>query len=478
MKDRISLSNSGSTGWNQRNLVEATGGKWLSPPKSKQWRATGLCIFPPSMQPGQIVAIRPRDGKGLIPPSQISRLPFTPQALIVSEEFNDLHDLNIPTILVKDCRQAVIDMGIYSRNKFKGTVIGVTGSAGKTTTVALLQHLLNPWGKSGKSEFSANLPMGISWNLASISWDTRYAVIEMAIGNMIKNSAIVRPDIAIISNIHEAHIEYHKSTEEIAKKKSGIFSSMTPGSFAIINRDIKEWDILKEAANDRKLKIISFGLHKDAQFRILDYDRKSGETSVNANGSFLSFTMGGAGFHMAMNGIASLAVLDTLDLDLKSAAHLLKLFTPIAGRGVVSTLNINGKYIDIIDDAYNANPASVRAAIQTSEEIYRRKNYNERILILGDMLELGDQSILLHKGLSKDIIRSKPDRVILLGDKIQSIQQELSKNDIVNAQYNDLSALQSDLKQIIDRDQLILIKGSHGTGLHKIVKHLHGLSQN
>nr|WP_051686981.1 UDP-N-acetylmuramoyl-tripeptide--D-alanyl-D-alanine ligase [Microbulbifer sp. HZ11] len=456
--------------WNRHNLTQATSGDWLTPPKDS-WRATGLCIFSPGMRPGNMVVLRPENDKRFIHPTQLRNLRYTPQAIITDNpEFRPTD--STPVLKVSEVRKAILDIGRFSRKQLQGKLIGITGSSGKTTSVAMLQHVLSPWGTIGRTEHNANLPLGISWNLASIPWDAKFTVLEMAIGNMQLNSSIARPDVAMITNIHPAHLEYHHNTEEIARKKSRIFSGMGPGSIAVINRDIAEWPIIEAEAKKFSLRIISFGQHSKSDFRLNQYDSSTGAAIATARGEALSFTTGAPGLHMAMNSLACLACVDALGLDPRIALPLLPLFTPLPGRGSLSKVNIRGKKINLIDEAYNANPASMQAALQLIKHTPLAHDSAKKILVLGDMLELGDNSRHYHESLAPHISETGAQKVFLLGEQMRNLNPKLAEQGIDSSVYADSKALKKALTRSLSEEDLLLFKGSHGSGLHLLVKEL------
>ncbi|WP_458734632.1 UDP-N-acetylmuramoyl-tripeptide--D-alanyl-D-alanine ligase [Zobellella taiwanensis] len=458
--------------WNSERLIEATQGAWLIPPSSSNWSATGLCIHSPTMKPGQIVAVRPDDQSYFITPEAIERLPFSPQALLVSD--NELvGKTNIPLFKVSNTRKAVLDMGTYSRTMMSGKVIGITGSSGKTTTVAMLRHMLRPWGEVGTTEHNANLPVGVAWNLSSIPWGCSHIVIEMAVGNMKKNSELVSPHIAVITNIGEAHLEYHNSTDEIARKKSMIFSCMSSDGFAIINRDIPEWDVIEEIALSYGLKIISFGVHSESDVRMTAYDPTHKMVSVSLkNEKSFRYNLGAPGFHMAMNSLACLAVIEALHLEHYPALAMLPLFSAVPGRGEILRVKFDDASLYVVDDAYNANPSSMVAAINLIKDVDCFDNPRRRILVLGDMLELGENSEHYHRELIPHILNSNAHHLFFVGEQMEKVSALIGDAGISCFYFKSEVDMRQVLFSFLEKNDLVLFKASHGVGLHKIVNEL------
>jgi UDP-N-acetylmuramoyl-tripeptide--D-alanyl-D-alanine ligase len=457
--------------WTSDSLLKATQGHWLKAPLSDSWRATGLCIWAPTMQAGQMVVLRPQNGKSYLSVAALNRLPFFPQAVITSETENPIADKSIPVLHVADAGRAILNMGKFARTQMPGKIIGVTGSAGKTTTVAMLSHILRPWGEVGQTGHNANLPQGIAWNLASIPWSAPHAVIEMAIGQMQKNSELVQPDIAVITNIEAAHLEYHKSLPEIANKKSRIFLGMSEGGCAILNREMNEWAIVYEAARARNLRIISYGRQADSDVCLLNYDPDKRRVYAKVYDQEIHYEIGAPGHHMVMNSLACIASILALNLPLKPALAQFELFAPVSGRGVVHDLRIADKTVSVLDESYNANPASMQAAIHLAGEIQPPKANGRKIFVLGDMLELGVDSGKLHEQLLLPIVAVEPALVILCGNEMKSLFLILKKRIDTLWCENSGSLNAMVLNNIRDGD-LILVKSSAGTGLTKTVSYL------
>jgi UDP-N-acetylmuramyl pentapeptide synthase len=333
----------------------------------------------------------------------------------------------------------------------------------------MLNQALSPYGKVAQTSHNANLPKGTAWNLASVPWDSDYVILEMAIGGMEQNTKMVRPDIAIFTNVAPAHLTFHNSTEEIARKKSRIFSAMEPGSFAIINRDMDEWSVVEKAALENELNIISFGQHPDSDIRLLSLETDTGLISVNIKGKESTFTLASSGIHMAINALSCLAVIEALEIQGTAAQAMMSLFKPIAGRGEEIKVNIHGYSIRVIDDAYNANPISMKASLQA---FAGQKAMGRKVLVLGDMLELAENSDMYHTQLVSEIIQANADTVFITGEHMEKIHPLLKEAGITCHFRKNIAMLQAAVVNYLKKDDLALFKSSNGVGLHKIVKHL------
>ncbi|WMC11230.1 UDP-N-acetylmuramoyl-tripeptide--D-alanyl-D-alanine ligase [Oceanimonas pelagia] len=476
--EEYSLRDETGVNWTAERLIEATQGKWLTKPTVMKWVATGLCISESTMRPGCVVVTKGENDKAFIKHDRVNFLPFIPQALLVSDD-SLLGETKIPLFLVDNIRQAVMDMGAYARSKIKGKVIGVTGSAGKTTTVAMLQQVLKPWGTVASTAHNANLPLGIAWNLASVPWSSDYIVMEMAIGQMQRNASLARPHVAVVTNIQAAHLEYHGTTETVARKKSLIFSAMPFGGVAVINRDMDEWDIVEGAAQHYGISVISFGTHPESNIRLVNFKPENNEVVAECgDGILLSFILGAPGKHMAMNALACLAVIKGLKLDVRPALSMMPLFKAVSGRGEILRLHFNGIPFYLIDDAYNANPSSMKSAIEMANTVSCDPRYGRRIFILGDMLELGVQAQQYHFELAAEIIRSSPDKVYLVGDYMKAVSERLLEEGISCCWFEHAGAVMSSLQQDFQEGDLLLVKSSNGIRLCEVVSALKNFSQS
>jgi len=449
--------------WTAEHVVAATGGDWLSPP-SVDWSAGGLCIWRPSMQPGDMVAVRSENDPRGVPVDAVTRLPYRAAALIVSHP-DELPEVNVPVLVVSDLPQAILQLGEYARNHMTGKVLAVTGSAGKTTTVAMARHALDAYGTVVQTAHNANLPYGVAWNLASMPWGVDNAVVELAIGGMDLNSKIARPDVAIVTNILPAHLKYHRDLKTTAERKSRIFDAMESGAVAVLNKEMNELEVFEKAAEARGLKIVYYGKSDDCDFQLVEYDTDQGIATVRSGSRNLQLHLHAHGEHMALNAIAVVAGVSALGLDPDRAAEALAEFQPLAGRGEEFDVNIEGRKVRVIDDAYNANPGSMKASIS---QLGDRGAGGRRVIAIGEMLELGANSKQYHTELSPVIADANVDRVYAVGEcyaDLWATLPEERKGALVDTPVRLRSVLR---KELADGD-LLLVKGSHGSEIHSVV---------
>ena len=458
---RLEWRDKAETGWNARNLPLATGGAWRVRPPAN-WKATGVFIHPAGFVPGRIAAVRLRDGEKGLNPADLLADPVKPAAVLCSDP--SLIQGDMPKLWVENPQQAVTDMAHYARARFKGAVIGVTGSAGKTTSVSMMAHALRPFGLVGHTSHNANLPLGVAWNMASMRWSDAHFVLEMGVGRMAQSALLARPDIAIFTNILPAHLLYHKTLRHVAVLKSRIFLGMKRGAVAVINRDMDEWETVHAAALRQGLKVSHYGEHGDSDYRLIDYHPETVEVVAEISGRKIQYKLGAAGHHMAMNSLAVIASAQALGHDLAPVLGQIATYQPVKGRGVQSHMTVAGKPILLIDESYNANPGSMKAALHL---LGQTKPTGRRIAVLGQMAELGDDAPAFHTALAAQIAANGIDRVYITGD-LYSDFWPLLADHCKGAWLGSLEELAVIVEDEILPGDCVLLKGSHSTGIWKI----------
>ena len=460
-------------------LALATRGKWILAP-SENWHTTGLSITPADFVPGHMLMARGKNmEKGYLPKVSIRSLILKGGGAVITDDPDEYLDMGVPVLGVANVHQATLDIGKLARDHYKGNVIGITGSAGKTTTVTLLAHVLSAFGKVGQTARSANLPIGIAWNMAVMPQDADYWVLEMAVGRMTQNSKMIRPDIAIMTNIAPAHLEYHHSVENIALKKSQIFEKMPSGGLAVICRDISQYDLIRGQAEVYGAQIVSYGEHPASDIRLTHYEENTAH--VQLGGQHLLVTLQARGKHMAMNALAVLAVAQHYKLDMPAVVRALGTFQPVAGRGAIKDVQIGEKNIRIIDETYNANPLSMKAALNAFAASSCPPQH--RIAILGDMLELGANSEKYHLELLPFLETVKARITVLCGDQMHALFCLFNKSKAQNTVYwcKNIDELihffNENASLLLDGDE-VLIKSSHGVELHRLIASLENIGSS
>jgi MurE/MurF fusion protein len=348
-------------------------------------------------------------------------------------------------------------------------IIAITGSAGKTSLKNLIKDLLKHFGKTCSSPKSFNNHLGVPISLSNLSYKDKFGIFEVGMsrfGEIRKLTGLIKPQIGIITNIGEAHIENFKNIKGIAKAKSELIENIQIGGTVILNRDDKFFNYLRKKAQKYNLNISTFGKHKDSDVRIEKIVNKENRSKV-----FISTKKMRINFEIRdiniYNVLASLAVMEELKIDFLKVLTKFKYFSSPDGRGKKYTIFRYKKKFKFIDESYNANPLSVKIAINKFNLI--KKNKFKKYLILGDMLELGSKSKKFHEELSKVINNSDVDKVFVKGKETLFTYKHVNIKKRGNILQNNEDIDFSLSKMISNKDHL-MIKGSNATGLNNFSK--------
>ena len=358
------------------------------------------------------------------------------------------------------------------RESSNAKIIAVTGSSGKTTLKTLLGNLLTNCGKTYFSKKSHNNHFGVPLSLCNLENSHQYGIFEIGMnkpGEIRKLSNLVKPNIAIITNIGEAHIENFHNLNGIAKAKSEIIENINKNGFLIINKDDKYFNFFSKIAKKRKIKVLSFGTSKKSDATLIKKKIFNNYELIylkilNRN---ISFKVKNINSLTLLNLLSSLLVFSILNLNLSKIVNLSKSFQPVEGRGKVHTILRYKKKFNLIDESYNANPSSVKNAIYNFSNI--EKNNSKKYLLLGDMLELGKKSDIYHKNLSHIINESDIDQLFVYGKNAFKTYQKTykAKQGNILQNINDFDEVFSNL---IKKNDYLMIKGSNATGLNNLSK--------
>ena len=391
-------------------------------------------------------------------------------AAIVSHIPNNIKNKD-KLLLVDDTIVALQNLAAYKRRSSKAKFIAVTGSVGKTSTKELLHLALSAHGKTFSSRGNYNNFLGVPINLASMPNDTEYAILEIGMDHANEISPLsnlVQPHIAIITSVENIHRANFNSIEEIAEAKSEIFDGISENGTVILNSLSNCYSLLeKKATLDTNInKIIALG--KDSQITNYSANNKKTTATMNVLNKELIIEFSSIiGLHQIQNILLSLTCVSVLGLNPEKSLNNLKLFKLPRGRGLVTIFNIEDKQITLIDDSYNAGPVSVKAALKTMSYYDGRK-----VAILGDMVDMGPESINLHISLKDDIISNNIDKVICFGKEMQNLYHSLPEEKKMGS-YLNLKDLAKDLPNKLLHSDVLLIKGSlYINNLYAFAKHL------
>ena len=458
--------------WQARELVDATGGKLEDEPVKP---LNGVSIDSRTIDQGDVfIAIEGENSDGH---NYVAKAFAAGAGLaIVARDSAEMRAAG-PLLVVDDTLVALGKIGEAARARSTAKIIAVTGSVGKTSTKEALLLSLSESGKTHASPASYNNHWGVPLSLARLPRDTEYGVFEIGMnhaGEITPLTKMVRPHVAIITQIAESHLGHFKSLDEIADAKAEIFAGLEKDGTAIIVRDSPYFEHLSDAARKAGVtKIVSFGRHDDAQSRLGNVVLHSTCSCVTANilGEDVCYKVGAPGEHVVMNSLCVLSAVKLAGGDLARAALSLSRLEPPKGRGVRSKLRTEEGDFILIDESYNANPASVRAALALLAQL-RPQGSGRRIAVLGDMLELGEHSEDLHAGLAQDVAKSGANAVFACGPQMMHLWQALPAS--LRGKHAETSAeLCEDLLAAINAGDVIMIKGSLGSRMGLLVDAMH-----
>ena len=450
--------------WNEKRVR-------LANPKAKLynfyegWNSKGIKITHSSFEDGNIAIVRLGEETIGITEQNLEKV-FDKASALVCTKAERFWELNIPIIEVPDLSKSVIYFAKFIRRVFKGKVIATTGSSGKSTVTKMFYDVLEPYGVSSNLN-QANTTWGISWNMSNFSVHVPYWAIETSLGGgMTRNSLLTRPDYAVVTNVAPVHLKEHQSLEDIARNKAKIFDAVPPTGVAVIYREMQYYNIIENAAKEKNLKIITVGESDNADIKI-----ETGEKNIIhlpgkdcIMNSFLPR-------HLVLDMAFVLAVINDMKLPVEDAVERLNRFQALAGRGEIFKGKIQkDREIVLVDEAFNANPLSMRAALEGFAKMFGGAD-KSRVLILGDMAEGGPQTIQHHIALADVIEKVQPSKVLLCGKEMK-VLWEVIKDKYSGAWYPEYSALNKDILKLIQDEDCVLVKSSHSVQLYKIVSYL------
>ena len=387
-----------------------------------------------------------------------------------------------PLLKVSDTFVALNDLGRAGRDRTSAKVIAVTGSVGKTGVKEALGQLLSGQGETSYSRGSFNNHFGVPLSLTRLPQNAEYAVFELGMnhaGELTPLSQMVRPIVAIVTTVELAHIEFFSSVDDIARAKAEIFNGLEKGGTAILNQDNEYYELLSDAATAAGAgRVIGFGEHNEAQYKLLDFVLRSDGSSVEAsfNGYRFSYQLAMPGRHWVMNSLAVLATVEAVEADVFAAARDFAQIKPPKGRGERHSISIGDGSIELIDDSYNASPVSIAAALEVLAQAELGPS-GRRIAALGDMRELGDKSADLHQGLATYVAAAGVDLVYAAGPEMKHLCDALPGTISVVHTTTSKILIQPLLDEVQPGD-VVLVKGSAGSLMGQVVEALKNLVES
>ncbi len=393
--------------------------------------------------------------------------------LIVSRKIKNIP--NNKVIKVKNTFLSLNKLGRFTRDLSPAQIIGVTGSAGKTTLKNLIGFSLKKYGKVYCSPHSYNNKFGVPLSLSNLQKNTEYGVFEVGMdkkGEIHKLSKMIKPKIAVITNIAEAHFKNFNKLKDIAKAKSEIINNISDRGNIILNRDDKFFSFLSSIAKRKKIIITSFGIKKKSDISLLKILRKKNyyKLKIKVKNNYFYFNVKNSTNSFIYNILSCVAVLSTLNLNLEKIRNQFINFSIPEGRGDIQIVKKFKKKFKFIDESYNANPLSMKMAIENLSYL-KKINKEKKIVFLGDMLELGNKSKKFHVKLSNVINKSDIDKVFVYGKYIKQTFSRLSK-DKKGKVFNNLNEAYIYFCKNLHNNDLLMVKGSNATGLSQFSKNI------
>ena len=463
------IESQGAALWAAAEADAATGGQ-----SSAKWEATGVSIDSRTIAPGDLfIAIQGPNSDGH---DYVAEALTAGAAAAVVSRHPQAVSAEAPLLRVEDTSMALQALGVEARARTSAHVIAVTGSVGKTSTKEALRRALGGQAATHASEASYNNQWGVPLSLARMQTSTEFGVFELGMnhpGELEPLSRMVRPHAAIITCIAPAHLAYFRNVAEIANAKAEIFRGLEQEGTALLNCDDKFFSRLAKAAEQfGARRVLGFGRNPQAWAHIVSTVAHPNKSDVHASigGQMIEYTIGAAGDHWVMNSLATLAMVAAFGGDLDRAAACLADVTPLPGRGEHHLVRIGGGAVEVIDESYNANPASMSAAIATLGNTWSTAG-GRRIVVLGDMLELGPDAPRLHAQLAEYLINSAVDVAFTTGINMAHLDAALPQR--IRGFHAERSRdLVEPLLELLRPGDVVMVKGSLGSRMEIVVEAL------
>lgn len=443
-----------------KQIAEITGGEYYGPAEMLNTKINGITIDSRAVQPGSLfvpIVGERFDGHNFIASA-------AEKGAVASLSHNE-GEWSCPVIRVKSTEEAFRAIAGAYRARFDIPVIGVTGSVGKTTTKEIIASVLSQRFDTLKNQGNLNNQTGVPLTLFRLMENHGAAVVEMGTnhhGEIAALADIVRPTIGVITNIGESHIEYLGSRDGILKEKSDIFRNIGSEGKAIVNGDDDKLSTLKGKMDN--LITYGFGEKNDIQAKdITDKGLEGSEFTAVYGDKSLRLTVPAPGRHMIMNAMCAMAVGLSLGMAEEEIASGVAAYRPAAGRMDI----IKCSSITLLSDAYNASPTSMKGSIDIACRTEGRS-----VLILGDMLELGNNAPQYHYQVGQHAAQAGADILISVGELSREINRGAAEGGVDTIHFEDRAALTEKLKDIIRPGDVVLVKASHSMGLEHIAEHL------
>ena len=458
--------------WTSAAAARATGGR-----NTHAWSASGVAIDSRQVERGDLfIALSGTrvDGHDFVADA-FSR---GAAAAVVSRRPENLGP-DLPLLIVPDSMAALTALGAAARQRTDAKIVAITGSVGKTGTKEALRVALSAQGPTSATEGNLNNQTGVPLSLARMPEDTAFGVFELGMnrpGEIAALSQLARPHVAIITTIEPVHTEFFESVADIADAKAEIFAGMS-GGIAVLHRDNAYFPWLADAAERAGVaRIIGFGAHPEATARLIDCEINAAYSRVTAviEGRTVTYRLNSPGRHWVINSLAVLAAVDAVGADVAAAAAELSKFAPLKGRGQRLRVTLPDGSFEIVDESYNASPASMRAAIAVLAGAKPGLG-GRRIAVLGDMLELGQDAVRLHTALAQDLVQGGIDLVFAAAPLMKHLFDALPEG-MRGGHAPSAAELAPMVAAAVLPGDVVMVKGSYSTGMGDVIQALLGLN--
>ena len=415
--------------WTAVDVVNAAHGHCLH---EQTWQAHGVAIDSRTLQPGDLfIALQgpTHDAHEYVAQAFAAGC----SAAIVARQPSQV-PAGSPLIFVDDTFKALERMGQAGRQRAQGRILAVTGSVGKTSSKEMLRLMLSAVGPTYANEGSLNNHWGVPLSLARLPTDAHFGIFELGMnhaGELGPLSKMVQPDVALITTIEAVHLEFFSKVEDIADAKAEIFQGVKPDGTVVLNRDNPHYARLASVAKSLGLKtILTFGHESKNDARLLTYTATANGCHVKADikGRIIEYSLGAAGLHSALNSLGTLLAASAAGGEFDACVAALAQYHPPQGRGLIQTIELTNGIITLIDESYNASPVAVRASINVLAQLIPSTSSGRRLMVLGDMKELGTLSPTLHRELVQDLMSHKIDRVFCCGEMMAHLYNALPES--------------------------------------------------
>jgi UDP-N-acetylmuramoyl-tripeptide--D-alanyl-D-alanine ligase len=441
----------------------------LAVPVAARFEAGGVTFDSRGVKPGDLffaLSGETTDGHGFV----ADALGRGAAAAVVSRDFEKAGGT---LIRVPDTMKALVDLGHAARRRSAARIASVTGSVGKTSTKDGLRVMLSAQAPTSASAASYNNHVGVPISLARLPREARYGVFEIGMnhpGEIEPLARQVEAHVGVVTNVGAAHIGHMGSEEAIADEKACLFAGMASGAVAVLNRDSRHFERLAGHAQRFGVsRIVGFGRDAAAEVRLLSCNLQESGSDIVAlvHGRRIEYRLGAAGEHWALNSIAALAAVEALGADVTQAAASLAGVTALPGRGARRRLAFGGGTVEFLDESYNANPMSVRAMLAVLARIEPVAG-GRRLLVLGDMRELGEEADAYHADLADAVSASGAALVFLCGPHMAALWRKLEPAQR-GAHRQDSAALAGEVVAALRAGDVIAVKGSLGSKMKNVV---------